>query len=605
MSKKIDLAPNAAWKQRFRSSSIAWARVAHGNPRRGLVCTDQGGIYQLYAWDVDSGDLKQLTDRPVGVVAGSISADGESVYYMKDDGGNEIGHFVRVPFSGGEPEDVTPNLPPYGAFGISESYAGNLLGLRAADPSGQRLYVFAPGDTPRLVHESKSLFFGPAFSHDGELAAIATTEGTGSTDMRLTVFDLSKDEAVAELWDGKDTSHRLGEFAPQPGDFRMLTTTSKSGYVRPLIWNPRTGERRDLAVEEIPGEVIEWSWSKDAKRVLLSYLHQAEQSLFSYDLETDNATKLESPAGILSRFDELDGKILATWQDAAHPASLIARDPATGRQIDTILSAAENVPAGRPWRPVSFIGANGDSIHGWVATPEGEGPFPTILHTHGGPTSVTVSNFSPESQAWLDHGFAFFSVNYHGSTTFGKAFEKSIIGQLGELEVEDMAAGYRWLVENGIAQPDAVFLTGGSYGGYLTLHGMGRKPELWAGGMAAVAIADWSVMYEDESESLRGYQRVLFGGTPEETPEAHKKSSPSTYAEQIQAPIMVLQGSNDTRCPARQMKVYEAKLKSLGKEIDIHWFEAGHGSRAQEQRLDQQEQKLRFAFEVLGRTSSE
>jgi len=119
--------------------------------------------------------------------------------------------------------------------------------------------------------------------------------------------------------------------------------------------------------------------------------------------------------------------------------------------------------------------------------------------------------------------------------------------------------------------------------------------------MADVAIADWTVMYEDQSESLRAYQRMLFRGTPDETPEQHVKSSPITYAERINAPVLVTQGSNDTRCPAKQMKLYEEKLRSLGKEIEVVWFEAGHGSRAQEQQVEQQERKLRFALEILGR----
>lgn len=597
--KQPNLEPSAVWKQRFRAPSIAWAQMAHANVNRGLVCTDRDGIYQLYAWDVPSGALRRLTDRPVGVLAGTLSAKGEYVYYMQDEGGNEIGHFVRVPFEGGAPENLTPDLPPYGSFQISESRDGKLLGTRVTDPSGQMLYVFSPGQTPRLIHKSKSLFFGPSFSYQGELAVIATTEGTGSTDTRLIAFDLETGESTAELWDGEGVGHRLGEFSPVPGDFRYLTTTSKSGFVRPMIWNPKTGEHRDLAVEQIPGEVMDWYWFRDAKRILLSYLHQAEQSFFFYDLETNTVSRLEAPEGTLGSFEELDGQVLATWQDSAHPSSLITLDPQTGRKTGDVLSVSDHVPPGRPWSSVSFCGANDEPIQAWLATPEGDGPFPTILHTHGGPTSVTVSRYLPEAQAWIDHGFAFFSVNYHGSITFGKPFEKSINGRLGELEVEDMAAGARWLVEQGIARRDAIFLTGGSYGGYLTLLGMGKAPEYWAGGMASIAIADWTVMYEDESEALRGYQRILFGGTPEEKPEAHKKSSPSTYAEQIQAPIMVLQGSNDTRCPARQMRVYEEKLTSLGKEIEVHWFEAGHGSRAQEQNIEHLELKLRFAFDVL------
>jgi len=112
----------------------------------------------------------------------------------------------------------------------------------------------------------------------------------------------------------------------------------------------------------------------------------------------------------------------------------------------------------------------------------------------------------------------------------------------------------------GHRRPESVMLTGWSYGGYLTLQTLGRYPDLWAGGMSGIAIADWTVMYEDEAETLRGYQRSLFGGTPQEKPEAHAAASPITYAEDVRAPIYIIQGSNDTRCPARQMRGYEEKI---------------------------------------------
>jgi dipeptidyl aminopeptidase/acylaminoacyl peptidase len=143
-------------------------------------------------------------------------------------------------------------------------------------------------------------------------------------------------------------------------------------------------------------------------------------------------------------------------------------------------------------------------------------------------------------------------------------------------------------------------LTGGSYGGYLTLQALGRRPDLWAGGMAQVAIADWALMYEDEAETLRGYQRSLFGGAPEEIPEQTRISSPITYAADLRAPILVIQGENDTRCPARQMKVYEARLREMDKDIQVHWFDAGHGSRAMEQQIEHQAIMLRWAYRVLG-----
>lgn len=601
--KNLDLEENAVWKQRFRAHSILWARIANLNPQRGLVCTDQDGLRQLYAWNVDTGDLRQLTDRPAGVVNGLLSSDGEYIYYLRDDGGNEIGHYFRVPFEGGPGEDVTPDLPPYTSFQISQSYCGNMLGAWVADPGGQMLYIFAHGQTPRQIYKTQNLFFGPSLSHDGVVAVIATTEGTNSPDTRLVAFEPISGNKLAELWDGEGITHSLGEFAPLPGDYRMLSTTSESGYARPIIWDLSTGERRELNIANIPGEVSAWIWSKDAKKVLLSQLHQARQQLFLYDLEADTVTKLQHPDGVLgSEFDKGiftdDNKILVIWQDPVHPPRLIALDASTGQEVSTVLSAS-TVPAGRPWKSVTFTSENGTPIHAWLAVPEGKGPFPTILHTHGGPSTVMANNYSPDSQAWLDHGFAFFSINYHGSTTFGKEFEKSILGQLGELEVQDISAGYQWLVTNNIARPNAVFLTGDSYGGYLTLLAISKRPGFWAGGMAGMAIADWTLLYDDESETMRSFQRVIFGGTPQEKPEAHKKSSPITYAEQIQAPILVIQGSNDTRSPARQMRAFEARLKYLGKQIEVHWFDAGHGSHSQEQRLEHLKQKLRFAHRIL------
>ena len=602
MQGKLDLSEDAVWKKRFRAPSIAWATVANLDPTRGLVCTDRDGILQLYAWDVETGDLRRLTDRAAGVVNGTLSSDGRSVYYLRDDGGNEIGHFVRVPFDGGAPEDVTPDLPPYGSFQMAESFSGNLRGARLTDPSGQMLYLFPSGEEPRQIHKSTSHLAGPSLSSDGTIAVIATTEGTGSPDTRLVAFDVESGTVLSELWDGEGVGHVLGLFSSLSGDARMLSSTSASGTPRPIVWNPRTSERRDLAVDEIAGEVHAVAWSRDGRRVLLSQRHRGLQRLYLYDLERDDGIlALDHPDGMFGVAPGAfagDGRILVTWQDAAHPARLIALDAETGANLGTVLAAGE-VPEGRLWESIAFVGANGDEIQGWLAVPEGDGPFPTILHTHGGPTAAMLSRFSPECQAWLDHGFAFLTINYHGSTTFGKAFEKSIVGRLGELEVEDMAAAHGWLVDRGIARPDKVFVMGGSYGGYLTLLAVGVRPELWAGGMADVAIADWAVMYEDESEALRGYQRVLFGGTPEEAPDAHAKSSPITYADRIEAPLLVIQGRNDTRCPARQMETYEETLKRLGKEISVHWFDAGHGSRAQQQRIDHQERRLRFAHEIL------
>ena len=165
-----------------------------------------------------------------------------------------------------------------------------------------------------------------------------------------------------------------------------------------------------------------------------------------------------------------------------------------------------------------------------------------------------------------------------------------------------MVAARDWLIEQGVAKPDQILLTGWSYGGYLTLQALGKRPELWAGGMAGVAIADWIVSYEDSADTLRGYLVALLGGTPDEKPEQYAASSPITYAENVQAPVLIIQGRNDTRTPARPVEMYEAKLKTLGKSVEVHWFDTGHmGSFAQvKQSIEHQERMLRFAYRILG-----
>ena len=232
--------------------------------------------------------------------------------------------------------------------------------------------------------------------------------------------------------------------------------------------------------------------------------------------------------------------------------------------------------------------------------PEATGPFPTILHVHGGPEAVMTELYAPAGQSWIDHGFAFLSINYRGSTTFGRAFLEQIWGNLGRWEVEDMVAAREWLVKEGIADASRVFVTGWSYGGYLTLQALGTRPALWAGGMAGIAVADWAIAHEDTTETLRGIRAARFGGTPQEQPERYAASSPITYAKDVQAPVLIIQGRNDTRTPRRSVDAYEAAMKALGKSIEVHWFDAGHGSLVVDQAIEHHALMLDFARRVLG-----
>ena len=597
--KPLDTSPDAPWKQRYRAPSVMLSQLAPLNPQHGAVTSNLSGIYQVYAWDVPSGNLTQITHQPTGLYRGHISPDGTSIYYMKDDHGNEIGHYVRAAFDGsGEPEDITPDAAPYSSWSLDFSRDGSVTAFIAARPEGSEVYALAGGQR-RLLFASKASVRQVVLSADGKYAVVATNERTGRNELSLTLLDTRTGAKMDDLFD-HDASIEPGAFSPLVGDPRIAATSDVSGAARPLIWNVETGERTVLSLPGIEGEVYVWDWSPDASQLLLSQVDKARLQLYLYTSESQTVTKLDHPSGTYSSgYFTPDGEIFATFTSPRQPACIVALDATTGQQKRIVVKAGD-APAGQSWRSITFPSLDGTPIQGWLATPEGDGPFPTILDIHGGPTAAEMETFNPAGQAWLDHGFAWFSVNYRGSTTFGKDYERAIWGHLGTVEVEDLVGARNWLVENDVAEADSILLTGWSYGGYLTLQTLGRYPDLWAGGMSGIAIADWTTMYEDEAETLRGYQRSLFGGTPQEKPEAHAAASPITYAENVKAPVMIIQGSNDTRCPPRQMRGYEDKMRSFGKDIQIHWFAAGHGSLAMDTSIEHQEIFMRFAYQVLG-----
>ena len=121
MVREPQLDNSAPWKERFRVPVITSTQIARLAPTRGLVTSNRSGIYQLYTWDVPTGELRQLTDRFEGLLYGVISPNGRHVYCFADTKGNEIGHFMRIPFEGGEAEDITPDMPPYPTFGLGLS----------------------------------------------------------------------------------------------------------------------------------------------------------------------------------------------------------------------------------------------------------------------------------------------------------------------------------------------------------------------------------------------------------------------------------------------------------------------------------------------------
>ena len=214
------------------------------------------------------------------------------------------------------------------------------------------------------------------------------------------------------------------------------------------------------------------------------------QRLHLYDLAKGSPRELELPGGTYwlpetaePAFSDAD-TLVALHQDSSRPPRVLEIDTRAAGSPPRVLLAATGQPAvegrvaGRRLRSVTFASSDGQPVQAWLGVPDGDGPFPTILDVHGGPHWITPDVFSPIAQAFLEEGFAWLSVNYRGSIGFGRDFRERIWGDIGHWELEDMVAGRAHVVELGVADPDAVLLHGGSYGGYLTLFALGKRPDL-------------------------------------------------------------------------------------------------------------------------------
>jgi dipeptidyl aminopeptidase/acylaminoacyl peptidase len=115
-----------------------------------------------------------------------------------------------------------------------------------------------------------------------------------------------------------------------------------------------------------------------------------------------------------------------------------------------------------------------------------------------------------------------------------------------------------------------------------------------------VPVADYLTAYEDEMEPLRAFDRSLFGGSPDEVPERYERSSPLTYVGDVRAPVLVLAGANDPRCPIRQIDNWLEAATALGKDVEVYRFDAGHGSLVVDERVRQMGAELDFVARRLG-----
>ena len=586
-----------AWEQRFRAPVSFLPEWSPHAPRNAVYVSNESGVWQVHTLDTETGSRRQVTDHPVGLVDAVPTLDGEGVLWFQDETGDESGRWHMQPFHGGETGLFLDGVPHGWNEGLAQ--APGIAAAAISDRDGFAVYVALDGGTARPIHRSdRSVRLGSAegegflrgaLSADGALLCLEHAEHGDLIHPALRVVDPRTGATVGEQVDeGMSLSARC--WSPVAGDQRLVCNHEREGDTRPAIWNLETSGFSPLELD-LEGEVTAHDWWPDGTALLLQNTHEGRAYLYRFDIASEELTPIAvEPGYVWKARVRPDGRVWLLHEQGKRQR-LVLDD--SGMEV---VALGERAPASRPYESWHFSNPHGQRVHGFVVTPDDSGgPFPVLMFVHGGPTWLDLDRWQPEVQAYVDAGFAVGMVNYRGSIGYGREWRDVLIGNIGGPELEDVNAGLADLVERGIADPDRAVVGGHSWGGYITLLELGKHPELWRCGIAGVPVGDYEAGYEELSPLLQEYDRALLGGaTPSEVPELMRERNAINFADDVVAPVLVIVGRNDSRCPYAQAMAYVDKLAAREHPHEVYVFETGHGSFDVDERIRQVGMALGF-----------
>jgi dipeptidyl aminopeptidase/acylaminoacyl peptidase len=277
-----------------------------------------------------------------------------------------------------------------------------------------------------------------------------------------------------------------------------------------------------------------------------------------------------------------DGSVVAVHESFTSPA-LVCVVGADGSRRDVFNPASAPVRAAPHVVPehVSYLSLDGMEVHGWLYRPVGATagtPCPAVVQPHGGPTSVAGDEWDGVAQYFLDKGYAWFAINFRGSTTYGREFERANHGVWGVDDTHDCLAAYDHLATLDWIDPTRVAIFGASYGSYMALHAVVDDPD----NRFACAVSK----YGDCDILTSWAQGDLVGRLDLERMMGHPRSARAEYAagspihriEHLEVPILIAHGELDDRVsPKQSLELVEA-LRREGKQFEyVTYPTEGHG----------------------------
>jgi dienelactone hydrolase len=566
-----------AWARRFRAIDPDFPVWSPTEPGTLAFVSNRGGSRQVWVHRPSDGTWDRLSDEQIGVDLPAWSLPDGRFAWWSDTTGNERGRLVTAR-PGEAPDPVVPELPEGWPTGLS--FAGDRIAITIEVDGIYTTYVVDGGAAPRAIWSTtfpsgvgRTWPMTGGLSADGTLLCVSHAEHGDILHAALRVFDLETGTVRADLVD-PGAAIMPDAWSPVPGDQRLAITSELGPFERPGVWDLSTGERRDLSVD-LPGAVFPVEWWPDASALLVRHEFEGRAQLSRLDPESGALALIADPNGDIDEEDAAvrpDGSVWFKTCDAVHPPRVVSE---TGMEI---LPPDAEAPLGRAYASFTFEDPNGTRIHSFIATPGGDGPFPTVMSVHGGPEWHERDRYDPETQAFVDAGYAVILINYRGSTGYGVAFRRALIGNVCFTETEDIIACLDALEAEGVVDPERVFWSGWSWGGCLACFNAGVHPDRWRAMFAGIPAGDMVAAHWASAPELQAWDDAVYGGSPDEVPEAYRRSDPMTYVGNVKAPILVIAGENDTRCPPEGISPWVDAVRANGVPVEVELYPAGHHS---------------------------
>ena len=524
-----------------------------------------GGLEQPVSfgeiWGTNADGSKQGIIAGARVRSGSASsgkarAESASIQMVDTLVGNDTEVLVAVtPFAAGE--------IPYTSLERMNVFTGTRKPLARAPARGASFLTDFNGQA-RFASGLNRDFKEVLYYRKDDKSEWKLINDESATGRKMSALGFSADNATAYL---------QAEEATGPDSIRAFDTATESmkqvardELVDPLGLVRAVGKRYPIGVVFWGGRRPQFEYfdpsSADAK------LHRALQTNFDGAAVSVSSATDDGRYAMLSVFDDRNSGELFIFDTEAKKAN---RFMSRAEWLDPKRLAA--------MRPVYFKSRDGIEIDALLTTPAGSDGknLPLIVHPHGGPFGVQDTwGYNRDVQMMAAHGYAVLQVNFRGSGGYGKQFRELGQKQWGLTMQDDLTDATQWAIREGVADRNRICIYGASYGGYASLMGVAKEPDLYKCAVGYVGVYDLNMLWGRGDISQSSYGKdFLAENLGKQDLDA---SSPNKLASRIKVPVFLAAGGADVRAPQSHSEAMAQSLKALGKPVETMYYSTeGHG----------------------------